>query len=76
MANRKERVPDILHCPECRTPFEIPDAARYQQDGFPVVLYCASDCLLDARERRSGRDPRLRWPRLKTRMWRGREIHG
>ena len=65
---------DVVHCPECGTPFEARDGVVYQQDGFPRVLYCRADCLLDARERRVGRDPRRRWPRLMTRIWRGKDV--
>lgn len=71
-----EAARDILHCPECNTPFEACDGVRYTQQGFPAVLYCHADCLLDAREKRSGRNPRLRWPKMLSRFWRGKEIRG
>lgn len=64
-------------CPECLQKFPVQQGFRYRQ-GFPAILvttYCSSDCLLDARERRIGNDPRVRWPVFGFEQWRGKRIH-
>jgi len=72
-------VPDYQahrKCPECNQKFPVQQGFRYRQ-GFPAIMvttYCGSDCLLDARERRLGNDPRDRWPLVESETWRGQPI--